>query len=118
VEAQKILVEQHPVVMKNPFPHGQNMDQASTSSIADGGSQGPTTSSSNTSVENVYMVKGNAHIVTRTQDYRMPKYVEKDKEATNPPIPLAIEKMMGKTMTHIPKGAFKKDSHNLNARTS
>jgi hypothetical protein len=43
---------------------------------------------------------------------------EKGKEATNPSIPLQIEKTLGKTMTCIPKRAFKKDSHNLNARAT
>jgi hypothetical protein len=45
----------------------------------------------------------------------MPKYVEKGKEASNPLPPLQIENTMGETMTCIPKGAFKKDSHNPNA---
>jgi hypothetical protein len=44
--------------------------------------------------------------------------VKKGREATNPPFPLDIEKTMGETMTHIPKGAFKKDSHNLNTRSA
>jgi hypothetical protein len=78
----------------------------------EGGSQGPPTSTGNTSATNVYMLKGDTHIETRTQDYRMSESVEKGKEATNPPVPLQIEKTMGETMTHIPKGAFKKDSHN------
>jgi hypothetical protein len=64
------------------------------------------------------MLKGDTHIVTRSQDYRMSDSIEKGKEATNPQVPLQIEKTMGETMTHIPKGAFKKDSHNLNARVS
>jgi hypothetical protein len=48
----------------------------------------------------------------------MPESAKKGKEATNPPVPLQIEKTMGETMTHIPKGAFKKDSHNPNARAA
>jgi hypothetical protein len=40
-EAQKLLVQQQPVVLTNPFPHGKNMAQASTSSSVEGGSQGP-----------------------------------------------------------------------------
>jgi hypothetical protein len=48
----------------------------------------------------------------------MSESVEKGKEATNPPVPLQIEKTMGETMTRIPKGAFKKASHNLNARAA
>jgi hypothetical protein len=111
-------VQQQPVVLMNPFPHGKNMAQASTSSSVEGGSQGPPASTGNTSVANVYMLKGDAHIATRTQDYRMSESAEKGKEATNPPVPLQIEKTMGETMTHIPKGAFKKDSHNPNVRAA
>jgi hypothetical protein len=48
----------------------------------------------------------------------MSKYVKKPKEATNPLIPLHIEKTEGETMTCISKGAFKKDSHNPNTRAS
>jgi hypothetical protein len=46
----------------------------------------------------------------------MPESAEKGKEASKPPPPLQIDKTMGETMVHIPKGAFKKDSHNPNAR--
>jgi hypothetical protein len=62
------------------------------------------------------MVKGNTHIVTRTQYYRTMKSIKKGKESTNTPVPLQIEKTLGETMTHIPKGAFKKASHNSNVR--
>jgi hypothetical protein len=64
------------------------------------------------------MLKGDAHIATRTHDYRMPNTSEKGKEAENPYVPLQIEKTLGKTMTHIPKGAFKKASHNPNTRAT
>jgi hypothetical protein len=40
-EAQKLLAQQHPVVLMNPFPHWKNMAQDSTSSSAEGGNQGP-----------------------------------------------------------------------------
>jgi hypothetical protein len=46
----------------------------------------------------------------------MPESVEKGKEASNPLPPLQIEKTVGETMTRIPKGVFKKASHNPNAR--
>jgi hypothetical protein len=59
--------QQQPVVLMNPFPHGKNMTQALSS--MDGGSQGPPASSSNLSVANVYMMKGDAYIVTREHDY-------------------------------------------------
>jgi hypothetical protein len=35
VEAQKLFVQKHPTVLTNPFPHGKNMTQASSS--VDGG---------------------------------------------------------------------------------
>jgi hypothetical protein len=67
---------------------------------------------------NVYMMKGSIDIMTRTRDYRMPNTPEKGKEAENPSLPLQIEKTLGETMTRIPKGAFKKSSHNPNARAA
>jgi hypothetical protein len=67
---------------------------------------------------NVYMMKGNVDIETRTHDYGMPSTSEKSKEAKNPSLPLQIEKTLGETMTCIPKGAFKKASHNPNARAA
>jgi hypothetical protein len=48
----------------------------------------------------------------------MPKSSKKGKKATNPPTPLQIEKEMGETMTHIPKGVFKKVAHNPNMRAT
>jgi hypothetical protein len=51
-------------------------------------------------------------------NYRIPEFVEKGKEASNPLNPLQIEKMVREMMTHIPKGAFKNTSHNPNARDS
>jgi hypothetical protein len=67
---------------------------------------------------NVYMVRGDAFITTRVHDYSKPSTFEKGKEAKIPSLPLYIEKMLGETMTHIPKGAFKKASHNPNARAA
>jgi hypothetical protein len=40
------------------------------------------------------------------------------RKSINPSVPLQIEKTMGETMTCIPKGAFKKASHNPNARAT
>jgi hypothetical protein len=48
----------------------------------------------------------------------MPEPSEQGKEATNTLFPLQIEKTMGETMTHIPKGTFKKDYHNMNMRVT
>jgi hypothetical protein len=42
-KAQRILVQQHPIVLMNPFPQGKNMARASSSMSAEGGSQGPPT---------------------------------------------------------------------------
>jgi hypothetical protein len=64
------------------------------------------------------MMKGDDYIENQAHDYKMSETTKKGKEAINPSLPLHIEKMMGETMTHIPKGAFKKDSHNSNARAA
>jgi hypothetical protein len=115
-EAQKLLAQQHPAVLTNPFPHGKNLNQASVN--ADGGIQGPPSSSSNPMTSNIYMLKGESHIATRGHDYRTPSTVEKGKEAKNLSVPFQIKRTMGETMTRIPKGAFKKASHNPNARAT
>jgi hypothetical protein len=103
-------------MLTNPFPHGKNLTQASLS--MEGGSQGPPMSSSNPTSTNVYMMKGSVDIMTRIRDYGMRNTYEKGKEAKNPHLPLHIEKTLGETMTHIPKGAFNKYSHNPNARAA
>jgi hypothetical protein len=64
------------------------------------------------------MVRGDALITTRVHDYSKPSTSEKGKEVELPSLPLQIEKTLGETMTHIPKGAFKKSSHNPNARAA
>jgi hypothetical protein len=115
-EAQKFVTQQQLVVLTNPFQHGQNLTQASAST--EGGSQGPSPSSNNPAFANVYMVKGDAFISTRAHDYSKPSTSEKGKEAELPSLPLQIEKTLGETMTRIPKGAFKKASHNPNARAA
>jgi hypothetical protein len=84
----------------------------------EGAGQGPPPSVSNPSSINVYMMKGIIDIMTRTWDYSMPSTTEKSKEAENPPLPLQIEKTLGETITHIPKGVVKKYSHNLNVRAT
>jgi hypothetical protein len=78
VKAQKLLVQQQPVVLTNPFPHGKHLTQASSST--DGGSQGPPPSSNNSSAANVYMMKGDAyielgHMITECRN--LPKRVKK-----------------------------------------
>jgi hypothetical protein len=67
---------------------------------------------------NVYMMKSDAFIATRDHDYRKTSASDKGKEAEIPSLPLQIEKTLGETMTRIPKGAFKRASHNPNARAA
>jgi hypothetical protein len=116
VEAQKFVTQQQPNVLTNPFQHGKNLTQASRS--MEGGSQGPSPSLNNPTFVNVYMVKGDAFILTRAHDYSKPSTSEKGKETKLPSLPLQIEKTLGETMTCIPKGVFKKYSHNPNARAT
>jgi hypothetical protein len=116
VETQKFVTQQQPAVLTNPFHHGQNLTQASTS--MEGGNQGPSPSSNNPAFANVYMMKGDAFISTRAHDYSKPSTSEKGKEAELASLPLHIEKTLGEIMACIPKGAFKKSSHNPNARAA
>jgi hypothetical protein len=115
-EAQKFVTQQQQAVLTNPFQHGKNLTQASTS--VEGGSQETCPPPNNSSSTNVYMVRGDALITTRVHDYSKPSTSEKGKEAKLPYLPLQIEKTLGEMMTCIPKGAFKKASHNPNARAA
>jgi hypothetical protein len=115
-EAQKFVTQQQQAVLTNPFQHGQNLTQASAS--AEGGSSKTCPPPNNSSATNVYMVKSDAFIMTRAHDYRKPSTSEKGKEAEIPSLPLQIENTLGDTMTCIPKGAFKRASHNPNARAA
>jgi hypothetical protein len=115
-EAQKFVTQQQPTMLTNPFQHGKNLTQASVST--EGGSLGPSPSSSNLATANIYMMKGDAFISTRAHEYSKPSTSEKGKEAKLPSLPLQIEKTLGETMTCIPKGKFKKASHNPNAKVS
>jgi hypothetical protein len=63
-------------------------------------------------------MKGDTYIETRAHNYGMSETAEKRKEVIKPFVPLQIEKTMGETMTRIPKGVFKKASHNPNARAT
>jgi hypothetical protein len=114
VEAQKLVKQQQPAVLTNPFQHGKNLTQASIS--AEGASQGPSPSSNNAASVNVYMMKGDSFMSTRAHEYNKPRTSEKGKEVELPSLPLQIEKTLGETMTCIPKGTFKKASHNPIAR--
>ena len=82
------------------------------------GNQVSSPSSNNPASANVYMMKGDSYISTRAHDYSNPRTSEKRKKVENPPLPLQIKNMLGETMTRIPKGAFKKDSDNPNARAT
>jgi hypothetical protein len=115
-EAQKFVMQQQPTMLTNSFQHQQNLTKASTSTK--GGIQEPSPPSNNPASKNVYMMKGDAFISTRVHDYSKPSTFEKGKEAELPYLPLQIEKTLGETMTRIPKGAFKKASHNPNARAT
>jgi hypothetical protein len=64
------------------------------------------------------MMNAKAHLTTKARDYIMLESYKNGKEATNPPTPLQIDKPVGEIMTHIPKGAFKKASHNTNMRVT
>jgi hypothetical protein len=115
-EAQKFVTHQQQAMLTNPFQHGKILTQASTS--AEGGSQETYPPPNNSSSAYVYMVRGDALITTRVHDYSKTSASEKGKEAELPSLPLQIEKTSGEMMTHIPKGAFKKASHNPNARAA
>jgi hypothetical protein len=110
------VTQQQPDVLTNPFQHGQNLTQASTS--VEGANQGCSPSSNNPASVNVYMMKGNSFISTRVHDYSKTSTYEKGKEAKLPSLPLQIEKTLGETMTRIQKVTFKKDSHNPNTRVT
>jgi hypothetical protein len=116
VEAQKFVTQQEQAMLTNPFQHGKNITQASASTK--GGNQENYLPLNNPSSMNVYMVRGDAFISIRAHDYSKPSASEKGKEADLPSLPLQIEKMLEETMTCIPKGAFKKASHNPNARAA
>jgi len=94
------------------------MAQNSTFMSTDGGSEEPPVYTPNNLTMNICMMNANAHLSTRTHDYRTSESFEKDKEASNPLIPIKIENTMGETMNHIPKGVLKKASHNPNMRVT
>jgi hypothetical protein len=68
-EAQKLLAQQQPIVLTNPFPQGKNMAQASSSTNLPRGNQGAPTLNANTGATNVYMMRSYAHLQTRAHDY-------------------------------------------------
>jgi hypothetical protein len=52
---------------------------------------------------------------TRSHDYSNPESTKKVKKTSDPQGPLHIEKPEKEVMTHIPKGVYKRVSHNPNA---
>jgi hypothetical protein len=115
-EAQKFVTQQQQAVLTNPFQHGQNLTQASASTEKGNYDNCPPQNASSSA--NVYMMKSDAFIATRAHDYSKSNASDKGKEAEIPSLPLQIEKTLGETMTRIPKGAFKRASHNPNARAA
>jgi hypothetical protein len=115
-EAQKFVTQQQQAVLTNPFQHGQNLTQASASTEKGSHENCPPQNASSSA--NVYMMKSDAFIATRAHDYSKSSASDKGKEAEIPSLPLQIEKTLGETMTRIPKGAFKRASHNPNARAA
>jgi hypothetical protein len=115
-EAQKFVTQQQQAVLTNPFQHGQNLTQASASTEKGSHDNCPPQNASSST--NVYMMKSDAFIATRAHDYSKSSASDKGKEAEIPSLPLQIEKTLGETMTRIPKGAFKRASHNPNARAA
>jgi hypothetical protein len=115
-EAQKFVTQHQQAVLTNPFQHGQNLTQASASTEKGSHENCPPQNASSSA--NVYMMKSDAFIATRAHDYSNSSASDKGKEAEIPSLPLQIEKTLGETMTRIPKGAFKRASHNLNARAA
>jgi hypothetical protein len=116
-EAQNLLAQERSLVLTNPFSQEKKLAQDSSSTNTPGGNKGSPTLNVKKRATNIYMMKSKANLQTKAHNYGMPESFEKGKEASNPLSPLQIENTMGETMTHIPKGAFKKDSHILNARS-
>jgi hypothetical protein len=117
-ESQKLLAQQQPFVLMNPFPQGKNMVEASSSTSMVESIQGPPVPTTNTMVINIYMMNVKAHLSTSSYDYETSKSVKNKKDAANPSTPFQIKKVMGKEMTCIHKGVFKKDSRNPNVRAA
>jgi hypothetical protein len=116
VEAQKFVTQHQQAMLTNPFQHGQNLTQASASTEKGSHENCPPQNASSSA--NVYMMKSDAFIATRAHDYSKSSASDKGKEVEIPSFPLQIEKTLGETMTRIPKGAFKRASHNPNARAA
>ena len=82
-QAQKLIMNQHSTVMKDPFPQGQN----ATSTSKDVGG----TSSSPTDHNYINMVRSNTFLHNRNKNYEL-KVPEKGKSTTETSTPLTNEK--------------------------
>jgi hypothetical protein len=116
-EAQCLLVQQQPVVLKNPFPQGNNMQVGSSGGNPQGGTQNAPLSDGTMSFINmVNHKKEDIDLLTKSHDYGNPESTSKGKETSNPQNSLHIEKPEKETMSCILKGVYKHASHNPNAR--
>ena len=105
--SQKLLKAQQLVVLKDPFPQGQN--SASASNVAGGNQTAPDPNYIN-------MVRYSTLLQTTNTNYEN-ETPEKGKAIGEPSNPLTIEKP-AKLMPKIPKGVLKKTLHNPNARAA
>ena len=105
-QAQKLLKDQQPAVLKDPFPQGQNY--ALASNAARGTPNGPKPNFIN-------MVRSQTLLQNRNNNYEI-EALEKGKLIGETSNPLTIEKP-AEPMPKILKGVFKKTLHNPNARS-
>ena len=104
-QAQKLLKNQQPTLLKDPFPEGQNA--TSVSNIARGISNAPDQNYIN-------MVQSQTLLHTRNKNYET-EALEKGKSISETSDPLTIKKP-AEPMPKIQKCVFKKELHNPNAR--
>ena len=105
-QAQKLLKNQQPAVLKDPFPQGQNA--ASVSNVAGGTFGAPPDQNY------INMVRSSTLLQTRNKNDET-EAPEKRKYVGETSNPLMIEKP-AHPMPKILKGVFKKEFHNPNSR--
>jgi hypothetical protein len=108
-EAHHLLTQQQPVVLKNPFPQGKNMQAGSSTANPQGGTQNAPLSDGSMSFINMVNHKKEEEVdfSTRSHDYGNPESTSKGKETLDPQNSLHIENPEKETMPHIPKGVYK-----------
>ena len=104
-QAQKLLKNQQLIVLKDPFPQGQN--PSLVSNVAGGNANAP-------GKNYINMVRSHTLIQTINKKYET-KAPEKGKSRGETSNRLTIEKPF-ENMPKIPKGVFKTSLHNPNAR--